>query len=68
MDQLGFILMYREMQSDGNTFCGDVVLDSFSMEYSDEDSNKSKNILVFKDDWRKCKFKEIQHITTEMSC
>ena len=26
------------MQSDGKSFCGDVVLDSFNMEYSDEDS------------------------------
>ena len=26
------------MQSDGNSFCGDVVLDSFNMQYRDEDS------------------------------
>ena len=26
------------MQSDGNTFCGDVVLDSFDMAYRDEDN------------------------------
>ena len=26
------------MQSDGNSFCGDVVLDSFITDYSDEDS------------------------------
>ena len=26
------------MQSDGNSFCGDVVLDSFNMVNSDEDS------------------------------
>ena len=26
------------MQSDGNSFCGDVVLDSFNMVYSGEDS------------------------------
>ena len=26
------------MQSDGNSFCGNVVLDSFVMEYNDEDS------------------------------
>ena len=27
------------MQSDGNSFCGDVVLDSFNMVYNVEDSN-----------------------------
>ena len=27
------------MHSDGNSFCGDVVLDSFKMIYSDKDSN-----------------------------
>ena len=26
------------MQSDGNSFCGDVVLDSFDMAYRDKDS------------------------------
>ena len=26
------------MQSDGNSFCGDVVLDSFNISYSDKDS------------------------------
>jgi len=26
------------MQSDGNSFCGDVVLDSFNKAYRDEDS------------------------------
>ena len=26
------------MQSDGNSFCGDVVLDDFKMSYKDEDS------------------------------
>ena len=26
------------MQSDGNSFCGDVVLDSFNMSYRDKDS------------------------------
>ena len=30
--------IYTVMQSDGNTYCGDVVLDSFYMVYSDEDS------------------------------
>ena len=29
---------YSEMQSDGNKFCGEVVLDSFNMVYSHEDS------------------------------
>ena len=32
--------MYSVMQSDGNSFCGDVVLDSFSMVYSDENNIK----------------------------
>ena len=32
------ISMYSVMQSDGNSFCGDVVLDSFDMEYRDKDS------------------------------
>ena len=32
------------MQSDGNRFCGDVVLDSFNMVYSDEESVKKKNM------------------------
>ena len=31
-------LLYSVMQSDGNRFCGDVVLDSFSMSYRDQDS------------------------------
>ena len=30
--------MYIVMQSDGNSFCGDVVLDRFNVVYSDEDS------------------------------
>ena len=30
------------MQSDWNSFCGDVVLDRFSMVYSDEDSIKDQ--------------------------
>ena len=30
------------MQSDGNSFCVDVVLDSFYMVYSDEDSIKDQ--------------------------
>ena len=29
---------YNVLQSDGNSFCGDVVLDSFNMVCSDEDS------------------------------
>ena len=29
---------YSVMQSDGNSFCGDVVLDTFNMVYSNEDS------------------------------
>ena len=30
--------VYSVMQSDGNGFCGDVVLDGFNMYYRDEDS------------------------------
>ena len=30
--------IYSVIQSDGNSFCGDVVLDSFNIVYSDEDS------------------------------
>ena len=30
--------MYSVMQSDGNSFCRDVVFDSFDMEYGDKDS------------------------------
>ena len=33
-----FIIVYSVMQSDGNSFYGDVVLDSFNMVYIDEDS------------------------------
>ena len=32
------IFTYSVMQSDGNSFGGDVVLDSFNMVYSNEDS------------------------------
>ena len=40
------------MQSDGDYFCGDVVLGSFNMSYSDEDSIleqkfKSKYLEIF---------------------
>ena len=31
-------MIYSVMQSDGNRFCGDVVLDSFNMAYKDTDS------------------------------
>ena len=33
---------YSVMQSDGSSFCEDVVLDNFNMEYSDEDSISDK--------------------------
>ena len=36
-------LTYNVMQSDGNRFCGDVVLDSFNMAYGHEDSVLDKN-------------------------
>ena len=32
------IQIYSVMQSDGNSFCGDVVLGSFNVSYRDEDS------------------------------
>ena len=32
------LILYSVMQSDGNSFCEDVVLDSFNMVYSGEDS------------------------------
>ena len=37
------------MQSDGNSLCGDVVLDSFNMVYRDEDSiyDQNKNEIDF---------------------
>ena len=35
---------YSVMQSDGKSFCGDVVLDSFNMVYSNEDSILDKKI------------------------
>ena len=62
------------MQSDGNSYCGDVVLDSFNIIYSDEDSISDqtyesesfeiviRKILNIKRDWRKFIFKEILYI------
>ena len=35
---------YTVMQSDRNSFCGNVVLDSFNMIYSEEDAFKTKNM------------------------
>ena len=69
---------YSVMQSDGNRFCWNVVLDSLNMAYRHEDSvldqnyekQKSRNacllfvICYFKSDWRKCIFKVIQLRTT----
>ena len=56
------------MQSDRNSFCGDVVLDSFNMVYRDEDSilyQKYEPLGIFlikilksSNDWRKCIFKK----------
>ena len=31
------------MQSDGNSYCGDVVLDSFNMQYRDKESFSDQN-------------------------
>ena len=53
------------MQSDGNSFCRDVVLGGFNMAYRDEDSILEQKcekyifkifimkILYFRSDWRK---------------
>ena len=57
------------MKSDVNSFCGEVVLDSFNMVYRDEDSIlyqicEEKNILDFiilKGNCRKCISKELRH-------
>ena len=68
--------IYSVVQSDGNSFCGDVVLDSFNMAYRDKNSILDQNmkskyfgifimkILNFKSDGGNCIFKEIVHITT----
>ena len=53
------------MQSDGESYCGDVVLDSFNMEYRDKDSilylKYGEQLFDFfyedfenKSDWRIC--------------
>ena len=67
------------MQSDGNGFCGYVVLYSFNMAYRDRDSILDQNmkskyfgifimkISNFKSFGRKKKLKEIEHITTRNS-
>ena len=64
------------MQSDGNSFCGGVVLNSLNMAYRDKDSILDQNmkgkhfgifimkILNLKSDGGKCLLKEIEHITT----
>ena len=57
------------IQSDGNSFREDVVLDSFNMAYRDEDKISDKNyeifwVINFISDLRKCIFEVIQHITT----
>ena len=38
----GAYTIYSVMHSDGNSFCGDVVLGSFNMVYNDEDSIKDQ--------------------------
>ena len=67
------------MQSDGNSYIGDVVLNNFNMPYSDEDSNldpkfeKQIFCALFNEDFKlleglkKSIYKEIQHITTRNS-
>ena len=69
-------IQYSVMQSDGSSFCGDVVLDGFNMSYRDEDSileqKYEKQIswdlyhedFISGSDCRKCIFKEIQHVKT----
>ena len=71
--------MYSVMQSDGNSFWGDAVLDNLNMACMDEGSildQKYKNHnfldlhheeLNFKSDFDKRIFKLIQHITTRNS-
>ena len=67
------------MQSDGNNFCGDVVLDIFNMVNSNKDSILDKTFenqiiwdlfwknLNIKSDCVICIFKEIQHIISRNS-
>ena len=38
LSRLLWFVVYSVMQSDGNSFCGDVVWDGFNMSYRDEDS------------------------------
>ena len=38
LSRLPWFVVYSVMQSDGNSFCGDVVWDGFNMSYRDEDS------------------------------
>ena len=70
------ILWYSVMQSEGNSFCGDVVLDGFNVSYRDDDSILAQKyeskyleifimkILYLKSYWRKCIFNDIQQMTT----
>ena len=71
--------LYSVMQSDGSSFSGEVVMDSFSRVYSDEGRFKTKNIkkrfywdlyfenFRFREGLKKIMFKEIQHIATRNS-
>ena len=50
------VYQYSVMQSDGNSFWGDVVLDSFDMAYRDEDNildqmNKTNMFGFYYDDF-----------------
>ena len=61
--------IYSVMQSDGNSFYGDVVLESCNEAFRDIDSTLYQQYedyedFNFKSDWGKCILKEIQPLTT----
>ena len=47
------------MQSDGNSFCGDVVLDSFNMAYRDDENNNYKKNNFFELYYEDLKFEKL---------
>ena len=73
------LFLYSVMQLDGDSFCGDVVLVSFNMLYSDEDSilDQKYEKRIFQDLYyenfkiirrnKEYAFLKIQHITTRNS-
>ena len=66
-------MLYSVLQSDGNSFGGDVFMDSFNLAYRGEDSDnitlykKSKYFRIVQGDWRKWIPKEMQPSTTRNS-